>query len=251
MAELTAFAYSPGDTLLHRIDIRFKLAAVASLNVVALQSQMESLPLLSLPIFAGFLSVGLPVRRTFREMRYLLLFMGFLFLLRSFSWSGEGATGLLPLSFSAEGAIDGALVCWRLAIVIFSGLLFVRTSRALEVKAAVVWFLKPIPLIPAGRFAVIISLMVRFLPEILRQSAEIAEAQKARGIENRKNPLFRLAAFSVPLCRRIFQNADDLACAMEARCFDETRTDVTLSSKTSDWFFALFTSLFFALLLLL
>ena len=250
MAELTIFAYLPGNTALHRIDIRFKLVAIIVLNIISLQSQLRSLLLLSLPILVGCILVKLPAYRSLREMRYLLLFLGILFFSRAIEWNGGDITILL-IPFSFEGAIDGALTCWRLMIIILSGLLFVSTSRPLDVKAAIEWFLKAIPFVPEKRIALIIGLMIRFLPEILRQSSEIAEAQKARGIENRKNPVYRMAAFSIPLFRKIFESADDLATAMEARCFDEMRTDTTLSAKTADWIFSLITTLFYVMLLFL
>jgi energy-coupling factor transporter transmembrane protein EcfT len=62
------------------------------------------------------------------------------------------------------------------------------------------------------------------LPVILLQGAEIADAQRARGVERRKNPLIRLIRFTIPLFRRVFLSADELAVAMQARCYSEQRT---------------------------
>ena len=69
-----------------------------------------------------------------------------------------------------------------------------------------------------------LGLVVRFLPVILFQASEIADAQRARGIERRKNPLIRLMKFTVPLFRRVFLSADELTAAMQARCYSEQRT---------------------------
>jgi energy-coupling factor transporter transmembrane protein EcfT len=76
---------------------------------------------------------------------------------------------------------------------------------------------------------------VRFIPFIFEQAKKTAEAQRARGVENRKNPVYRLKMFGIPLMRRIFERADKLVLAMEARCYSENRTDSLLSSGVRDW----------------
>jgi energy-coupling factor transporter transmembrane protein EcfT len=116
-----------------------------------------------------------------------------------------------------------------------TGLSFVLTTRSSEIKAAVEWMLKPLPWVPAKRIAIMLSLIVRFIPVIFEQAEKTAEAQRARGVENRKNPVYRLKMFGIPLMRRVFERADKLALAMEARCYSENRTDSLLSSGISDW----------------
>jgi len=79
------------------------------------------------------------------------------------------------------------------------------------------------------------GLILRFVPVILDQARETAVAQKARGVENRKNPVYRLIKLGFPLLRRTFERADDLVVAMEARCFTENRTDPELIAQKRDW----------------
>jgi len=76
---------------------------------------------------------------------------------------------------------------------------------------------------------------MRFIPVILNQAKETAEAQRARGVENRKNPVYRLTKLGIPLIRRTFENADRLIVAMESRCYSENRTDPELMSTPRDW----------------
>jgi energy-coupling factor transporter transmembrane protein EcfT len=104
------------------------------------------------------------------------------------------------------------------------GFLLMATTRIAHIRAALVWFLAPIPLVDEKALATMVGLLVRFLPVILFQAAEISDAQRARGIERRKNPLIRLVKFSIPLFRRVFLSADELAAAMQARCYSEQRT---------------------------
>jgi energy-coupling factor transporter transmembrane protein EcfT len=79
------------------------------------------------------------------------------------------------------------------------------------------------------------SLIVRFMPVIFQQAKETLDAQRARGVENRKNPVYRLVKLGIPILRRTFERADKLALAMEARCYSENRTDPRLSSGIKDW----------------
>ena len=79
------------------------------------------------------------------------------------------------------------------------------------------------------------GLILRYVPVILNQASETAAAQKARAVENRKNPVYRPTKFGFPLIRRMFERADDLVVAMEARAFTENRTDPELAAGKRDW----------------
>ena len=79
------------------------------------------------------------------------------------------------------------------------------------------------------------GLILRFVPVIFNQAGATAAALKARAVENRKNPVYRLTKFGFPLMRRIFERADDLVIAMEARGFTENRTDPELAASKRDW----------------
>jgi biotin transport system permease protein/energy-coupling factor transport system permease protein len=76
--------------------------------------------------------------------------------------------------------------------------------------------------------------MVRLIPLILFQAGEIGEALRARGIERCKNPLTRTVRFAVPLFRRVFLKADELTETMQARCYNENRTDAALAFSGID-----------------
>ena len=139
------------------------------------------------------------------------------------------------IPFSRQGIYEGFLICWQLIVIVLLGLVFVPTTRTSEMKAAVQWMLTPFPFVPGKRVATMIGLTMRFVPVILNQARETADAQRARGIENRKNPVYRLVKLTVPLIRRTFQDAEKLSLAMEARCYAETRTGPDLSARRRDW----------------
>ncbi len=235
MAELNAFSYRPGSSILHGLDVRFKLLCLVLLSLASLKAAAWALFLLTLILLAMIFHMGLPVRSVAKTLGYVSILLVFVFFARSLSTPGTPVVEFMTLVFSREGIYDGAMVCWRLVIVILMGLSFVATTRSSAIKAAVEWLLGPLPFIPAQRTATMMSLILRFVPVIFEQARETIDAQRARGVENRKNPVYRLRKLALPLLRRTFERADKLAMAMEARCYSGNRTDPVLAATPKDW----------------
>lgn len=235
MAELTAFSYRPGVCRLHALDVRFKLVFLILVTLASLKAGPPALCVLTVTLLVTLGRIRLPLHSTLKEIRYVFLLLLLVFVARALSTPGSPVFEYKELAVSREGLHDAAVICWRLVIVILTGLAFIVTTRPSQIKAAVEWFFRPFPFIPGQRIATMMSLIMRFVPVILNQARETADAQRARGVENRKNPVYRLMKFAIPLVRRTFEDADKLAVAMEARCYSENRTDPGLSSDRNDW----------------
>ncbi len=171
------------------------------------------------------------------SLRWVFFLLALVFIARVFSTDGSVLAAFGPVAVTREGLREGALICLRLVLVFIVGAAFIATTRSAEIKAGVQWFLKPVPWVPAERVATMLGLVARFMPVILEQAAKTSDAQRARAGENRRNPIRRLTAFGIPLMRRTFETADNLAVAMEARCYSETRTDPDLTTGRKDWVF--------------
>jgi energy-coupling factor transporter transmembrane protein EcfT len=249
MAELTPFSYRPGKSFFHRSDVRCKLICFSLVSLSSLNAQAAGLGLLTFFLFIAMIHIRLSFRAVLWEMRYFLILLAFVFAARALSTPGEAIADLMIATVTKEGCNEGTLVCWRLLTVTCFALAFVSTTRTTEIKAGVYWFLKPLPFIPAKRVATMLGLTIRFIPMILNQIRETADAQRARGIENRKNPVYRMVKFIIPLMRRTFEDADKLILAMEARCWSENRTDPELSFGKSDWSAVLAAAGFFILMI--
>lgn len=219
MGELTAIGFIPGRSPGHRLDPRTKQGLLIGLSMLSLVGTPLFLFLLSLASFWGLHCAGIRLRRMAVELRYFLVFLGAIFCMRTFTFSD----GWLPV-FDGAAAVEALMVCWRLLTVVVMGLLLMATTRMAHIRAALVWYLKPIPLVDEKMAATMVGLVVRFLPLILMQAADISDAQRARGMDRRKNPLVRLMRFSIPLFQRVFLSADELVAAMQARCYSEQRT---------------------------
>lgn len=235
MAELTSFGFSPGDSLLHHLDARFKLIFIILLSLVCLNLYFVSLGIFTVLLLGCIIIARLPLNSGFKELRYFFILLLLVFIARVLSTGGTPLINIKFITVSKEGLFSGILVCWRLAFVILLGFTFVATTRPSAIKAAVQWFLKPVPLIPEQKVAVMMGLILRFVPVIFDQAKETLEAQRARCVQNRKNPVYRLIKLGFPLMRRTFERADDLVAAMEARGFTENRTDPELVAHQRDW----------------
>jgi energy-coupling factor transporter transmembrane protein EcfT len=235
MAELTPLRFIPGTSPVHQIDARFKIILLILLSLIGLKLFFWGLGILTALLIMILGCARLPVRSGLKELRHFLILLLFVFVARALSTDGPAAIDLKIITVSGQGLIQGAIVCWRLALIVMLGLAFIATTRPSEIKAAIQWFLRPIPLISEQTVATMLSLIMRFIPVIFDQARETAMAQKARGVENRKNPVDRLIQLGIPLIRRTFGNAQDLAVAMEARCFTPNRTDPELKCRRRDW----------------
>jgi energy-coupling factor transporter transmembrane protein EcfT len=235
MAELTSFNYCPGNSYIHSLDVRFKLAVFILCSLATLNAKPLTLMAGSILLIIVFIHLRLPVIAILKEIRFFFLLMFFVFVARSLTMAGTPFKHINFLPVSREGMYDGALIVWRLLTIVLLAIPFMATTRPSEINAAVAWYLKPFPFIPRKRIAMMMSLIVRFIPVIFEQARETADAQRARGVESRKNPVYRIIKFAVPLIRRTFETADQLAVAMEARCYSENRTQPEFSARLRDW----------------
>lgn len=235
MAELTAFGYQPGNSVFHNLDARFKLLFLISISLASLKSGPLAMFISSLVIFGVLCFLDIKIIRALIELRFFCAMLVLILLARSVSTPGEVILQFKSILISRQGIIDGLMICWRLLFIVFSGLSFISSTRASQIRDGLENLLSPIPLIPQKQIAIMLGLLIRFLPIIFHQARETGDAQRARCVENRKNPVYRLTCLIIPLFRRTFSDADALVIAMEARCFNDKRQTKKMSATGNDW----------------
>jgi len=236
MAEVTCFCYHPSESVLHAIDARFKMACLIMMSLCIVNSGAWALAVLTAAFVALSRAARLPVIRLAGELRFFGLFLGFVFIARALSFPAPSDVTIMKVGISFPGLRDAGLVSWRLLLIVLCGFMFIAATKSSEIKRAIEWYCRPFPFIPGKRIATMIGLIVRFLPVIFQQIRETSDAQRARCIEQRKNPASRVIRLVVPLIRRTFETADKLAVAMEARCYNEDRTAAgSFAAAPRDW----------------
>ena len=132
MAELTAFGYFSGDSVLHRLDPRFKLLFIILLSVVCLNLYFISLGTITVLLLGLMLFSRLPLRSGIRELRYFFILLLLVFIARALSTGGSPIFGFYFVSVSREGLHDGLLICWRLALIVLLGFALMRVRDQLK-----------------------------------------------------------------------------------------------------------------------
>jgi biotin transport system permease protein len=234
---------------LGKMDVRFKMACLAFLSIAVLKADATGLIFLSILSLALWIVVRFRATVFIRHFWYLGFLLLVVFLARALTVSNLSGTDGMPISWDPEGVVEGGLICWRLVILTFLGVLWMTTTRPSGIRTAVEWFCRPFPGLNGKQAATMMSLMVRFLPVILEQAGETSAAQQCRCIQNRKNPLYRTVKFSLPLLCRTLETADQLADAMEARCYSpEYSRPMAFKPGRSDWIALLGTTVFCVLI---
>ncbi len=235
MAPVRHFHYQPVSSPIHAMDVRLKLLSLALLSFVCLKASLFSLGVLTGLLILVFLKASLPPAWFFPGRKFMFVLVSLIITVRAFTTPGRQIYPAVPIT--VEGLYQGILISWRLVLLLHFGSLLAATTRVGRFQDAVEWALRPLPLIPERRVATMIGLVVRFIPLVLDEAEETALAQKARCVENRRNPVSRLLTLGLSLMRRVFGRADDVTMALQARCYTED-SDTSLENRTCfriDW----------------
>jgi len=234
MAELNCFGYHYGQTMVHRLDVRCKLACLILLTSAVMSASMAVTASLTIGMMLLWIILRLPVHLLRRELLAFFFFLLLVFAARALSVPGEPWIIWGGLRISREGVLEGGIVVWRLLMILVLGLVFITTTRPADMKAAVQWLLRPIPFLPERKAAMMVGLMVRFIPFLHLQIRETQEALDARAGGQRKRTLKKIKDLVLPSMRRVVLSADQLALAMSARCYSDDRTDPVFTAGPAD-----------------
>ena len=224
--------YYPARSVLHRLDPRTKvLAAVIYIVTAFLCTNTVSFALLFLSGIVLMLVSRIPMKVVLRSVRALIFIMVFTALLNIF-WVVDTAEGAAPLvefwifTIYKKGLYHAAFILIRiLAMVIGTGLFLTYTTTPIALTDAIESLLRPLAKIhvPVHAFAMMMTIALRFIPTIMEETEKIMAAQKARGADFTQGSLRQraraLVPIIVPLFASVFRRADELATAMECRCY--------------------------------
>ena len=219
------FTYIQGDTLLHMLDARCKFFIICLISMSMLSAHLHMCLIYLIILLIFFKTTGLNIFETLNSIKYFLILLFFVFAVRSFTTPGNTVISFFNISITKQGLNQGFLIAFKFFLIMITGLLVSLTTKPSSVKSAVQWFLKPVPFIPEKRVGIMVSLSLKFMPLILKQTQEISNARKARCGDLEKNPVKKIIGLTLPLMKKTFLSADNLVLAMESRCYNDDRTD--------------------------
>ncbi len=231
--ELTRYVtigqYIPRESPVHRLDPRSKIAAVTVLTVaVFVVRDFSGYGLLTLFLLGVILASQIPLGYLLRGLRPVLFLLLTTLVLNVFFSGIQGGTVLFqlgPVVATREAVLRAVFIGYRLVALVLVTSLLTFTTSPVQLTDGIERILRPFRRlgVPAHELAMMMTIALRFIPTLLEETEKIMKAQMARGAEFEHGNILRraraLVPVLVPLFVSAFRRADELALAMEARCY--------------------------------
>ncbi|MCL2081619.1 MAG: energy-coupling factor transporter transmembrane protein EcfT [Oscillospiraceae bacterium] len=226
LSDITLGQFFPGKSVIHRLDPRFKLIfLLAYITVMLLCSS-----LLSYGIMLGFLSFATALSRIsvitmMRGLRPMIFIIILTAVLSIFYTAGQEVASFWILKITQEGLWRALFMVLRLIMLISGTFLLTYTTSPIMLTDALSRIMSPLAKlkVPVHELSMMMTIALRFIPTIIEETEKIMSAQKARGADFNSGSLLSraksLIPLLVPLFFSAFRRADELAGAMECRCY--------------------------------
>lgn len=261
--DITLGQYYPGNSLIHRTDPRAKILLtilyIASV-FVAKSIWSYALVVLVAIVLIAVSRISLSVLlKGIKPLLYIIVFTAVMNIL--FTTGEEPLWSFWIIKIYPEGLrMAGLMVVRILVLILGSSVLLTYTTTPIALTDGLEQLLMPLAKLklPVHDFAMMMTIALRFIPTLLEETEKIMNAQKARGADFSTGRLLErakaLIPVMVPLFVSSFRRADELAAAMECRCYrgGTGRTRMTvLHFRVSDWLLLLTSVLLIAALIVL
>ena len=262
MRDITLGQYVAGDSAIHKLDPRTKIAMM--ILYIAMTFLVKDIWFLTIPFVYLVLELvlsGISLRyilNSLKPIRFLLVLM---FLLNLFFTKGE--TVWLDLGFwqlTGEAVLQSFFLSIRIVLLVAGASMLTLTTSPIALTDGLEKLLTPLKIFhfPAHELAMMMTIALRFVPTLMDESEKIRNAQMSRGADFESGNVFKrvksMIPILIPLFVSSFRKADDLAIAMESRCYHggDGRTRMhQLKFRKEDLFAILITLLFVAALIVI
>ncbi len=226
MRDITIGQYLAGSSVIHRLDPRTKITIIGVFMIVLFTANSAA----AYGVLIAFAALStilaqVPVRMLMRGLRPVLFLLALTFVLQLFLTRGETLFTVGPLVATREGLRLGIFMILRLLLLLVMVSLLTLTTSPVVLTDGLEAILSPFRVVglPAHELAMMMTIALRFIPTLMEEADKIMKAQMARGADfETGNPIRRaksLVPLLVPLFVSAFRRADELATAMESRCY--------------------------------
>ena len=228
LRNITIGKHFPGHSVLHRCDPRLKLVGVIAYIIVLFLASNPLGITLSLGMLVLLYGVArIPLRLILKSLKPIVPIILFTAVLNLFFISGEGEplVQIWVLRIYREGVNYAVLMATRVVALIAGTSLLTYTTSPIVLTDAIESLLRPLQKLhfPVHELAMMMTIALRFIPTLIDETEKIMNAQKARGakLDNGKftERIQALIPILIPLFISAFRRADELAMAMECRCY--------------------------------
>lgn len=239
--------YVPVDSSVHRLEARAKMALVAAYTVLLFASDgFAGLAAAAVFALAAIALSRVPIRLALRGVKAISFLLVFTLAAHALRWNPATITlvRLGPIGVDGPGLLTGLYFALRIVLLVAGTSLLTLTTSPVQLTDGLERVMRPLGRVgvPVGELAMMLTIALRFIPTTAEEAEKIVMAQSARGARfDRGGPIARARAYIpvlVPLFVGLFRRADELATAMEARCYHggpgRTRLRVSVLAA-SDW----------------
>ena len=228
LKDITIGQHFPGHSILHRCDPRLKLVATIAYIVVLFVAPNPLGLALSILLLAALYKVAqIPGKMILKSLKPIVPIVIFTAVLNLFFVTGQGEplVHFWVLNIYAEGVKYAILLAVRVCALIAGTSLLTYTTSPIVLTDAIESLLRPLAKLhfPVHELAMMMSIALRFIPTLIEETDKIMNAQKARGAMLDNGSMMErvkaLVPVLIPLFISAFRRADELAMAMECRCY--------------------------------
>lgn len=224
--DITLGQYFSTDSILHKMDPRVKLAGTLVYIVTLFVINNFASFAVAGTCLAGIIFLSnVPIKFIVRGLKPVFFIIGFTFVLNMLMIDGEILYRLWIFKITKEGLMQATFMAVRLILLILGSTLLTLTTKPINLTDGIERMLSPFKRFgfPAHEIAMMTTIALRFIPTLLEETDKIMKAQQARGADFESGNIFRrakqLIPILVPLFIGAFRIANDMAMAMEARCY--------------------------------
>lgn len=262
ISNITIGQYYPGNSLVHRIDARMKIILILLLMAsVFLCKNLISLSIsLAVTLAIVFIS-RISLKSILKGLKPILIIVIITSLLNLFYGSGEPVFQFLFFKITKNGMINALFMSFRVILLVINGLMLTYTTTPTSLTDAIEALLKPLHTVfklDIHSLAMTMTIALRFIPTLIEEVDKIMSAQKSRGADMESGNIIKrvkaVVPVLIPLFVSSFRRANDLAYAMECRCYrgGEGRTKMkTMHLAMLDYFALAFVIIYLAAMVLM
>lgn len=227
LKDITLGQYFPGNSAIHRLDPRTKLIGMIAYIVIVFV--ISKTPVFILPLLFALMCVLIAkiplsyVVRSLKPIRFLIIFMFIinLFMVRT----GNVIISFWIINITDEAIKQSVYITLRLVLLLAGTSIMTLTTTPIALTDGLEMLLAPLSKLhfPAHELAMMMTIALRFIPTLIEEADKITKAQMARGADFESGNIIKRAKSMVPILVPLFvsafRRADELAMAMESRCY--------------------------------
>lgn len=245
MKDVSFGQYIPHKSFVHNMDARVKiLLAIAYIVAVFLVKSFHFLGFASCFLFVIIATICSKVSffRVLKSIKAIMFFIILSAVLQLFfNTDGKVLLEWKFIKFTDHGLLNAGFITARIALIVLGASLLTFTTSPVELADGIESLLTPLKWIkfPVHEFALIMSIALRFIPTLLDETDRIIKAQKARGANFDTGNVFKrakaLIPVLIPLLISSFKRANELADAMDARCYSGSKNRTKFKKMHLTW----------------